>query len=90
MRRTVEEWERELGQQVRGLRRRHGLTQTELAAAANVSVGTIRNLEAGVGSSLSTLVAVARALDRSDWLDGFAPPVTVSPLAMLAERDRRR
>lgn len=87
-RRTLPEWEAELGRQVRALRRRAGLTQAELAERANVSVGTIRNLESGVGSTLSTLIEVARALDRTEWLEMLAPPVRVSPLEMLEARDR--
>lgn len=88
-RRSVDEWEAELGDQVRAVRRRAGLTQAELARAANLSVGTLRNLEQGAGSTLATLVAVARALGRSDWLESFAPRVTVSPLAMLEASERR-
>jgi transcriptional regulator with XRE-family HTH domain len=87
-RRTLPEWEAELGRQVRALRTRAGLTQVELAERANVSVGTIRNLEAGVGSTLSTLIEVARALDRTEWLEMLAPPVRVSPLELLEARER--
>jgi DNA-binding XRE family transcriptional regulator len=89
VRRTLAEWETEIGRQVRVLRKRAGLTQAGLARSANVSVGTIRNLESGAGSTLSTLVAVARALGRTEWLEALAPPVTVSPLELLAARDRR-
>lgn len=88
MRRTVAEWEADIGSQVRTLRRRADMTQQSLARAANVSVGTIRNLESGAGSTLSTLVAVARVLGRGDWLAALAPPVTVSPLALLEARER--
>jgi transcriptional regulator with XRE-family HTH domain len=83
---TSEEWEARLGAQVRRARIAARLDQDTLAAAANVSTGALRRLEHGRGSSLSTLVKVARVLDRQDWLDGFAPEVTVSPLAMLARR----
>jgi len=86
--RTVAEWESDIGRQVRVLRRRVGLTQRELARNANVSVGTVRNLESGTGSSLSTLAAVARALGRTEWLERLAPPVAVSPLELLEQRER--
>lgn len=85
---TVEEIELRIGQQVRALRKRSRLTQSELARDANVSVGTIRNLETGVGSTLTTLVSVTRALGRTDWLDELAPPVSVSPMALLKSTDR--
>ncbi len=87
-RKTIAEWEADLGGQIRTLRRRAEMTQRDLASSANVSVGTIRNLESGAGSTLTTLVSVARVLGRSDWLLALAPPVTVSPLAMLDARNR--
>ncbi len=85
---TSEEWERRLGDQVRRARIAARLDMDALAEAANVSTGALRNLEHGRGSTLSTLVKVARVLDRQDWLEGFAPEVTVSPMAMLARRTR--
>lgn len=89
-RRTLAEWEAEIGHQVRVLRTRSGVTQADLARRANVSVGTIRNLESGVGSTLSTLIEVVRALGRTEWLETLAPPVTVSPLELLDASNRRR
>ena len=88
-RRTLPEWEAEIGQQVRVLRTRSGYTQADLAQRAGVSVGTIRNLESGVGSTLSTLIEVVRALGRTEWLETLAPPVTVSPLELLDASNRR-
>ncbi|MCB0963336.1 MAG: helix-turn-helix transcriptional regulator [Acidimicrobiales bacterium] len=86
MSRTTEEWEAEIGSQVRSLRLRADRTQADVARAANVSVSTLASLEHGEGSSLSTLVSVVRALDRADWLTTLEPPVTVSPLELLARR----
>jgi transcriptional regulator with XRE-family HTH domain len=85
---TSEEWESRLGDQVRRARIAARLGMDGLAEAANVSTGALRNLEHGRGSTLTTLVKVARVLGRQDWLDGFAPEVTVSPMAMLARRTR--
>jgi transcriptional regulator with XRE-family HTH domain len=83
------EWERRLGGDVRRLRQRRRLTQAELANRANVSLSAVKYLEAGNGSSLATVVRVARALDRSDWLASFLPPEPpVSPMAVLRERQR--
>jgi transcriptional regulator with XRE-family HTH domain len=82
--RTTDEWERHIGSQVRRLRLRDNVSQTSLAATANVSESTIKNLEAGRGSSLATLIRVARALGRTDWLDELAAPdPTMSPLERL-------
>ena len=92
MHRTTEEWEAHLGAQIRRARIDGGMTQEDLAANANVSIGTVRNLERGAGSSLTTLIAVARALGRTDWLEAFAPDRGVSPLdlARNASRPRQR
>ena len=85
---TVEEWEVRLGRQVRAARVARGLDQAGLAAQANVALATLSNLERGKGSTLKTLVAVARALGRTDWLENFAPEVTVSPMQMLRAKQR--
>ncbi|MCL4445559.1 MAG: helix-turn-helix domain-containing protein [Actinobacteria bacterium] len=85
---TVEEWERLVGEQVREARIAADLDQERLAALADLSVGALSNLERGKGSSLKTLVAVVRALGRTDWLESLAPPVTVSPMQMLRAKQR--
>lgn len=86
--RTVEEWEREVGAQIRAARIDADLDQESLARIAGVSVGAVRNLERGYGSSLATLIRVVRALDRTDWLEALAPQVAVSPLDTLAQARR--
>ncbi|KJF17386.1 helix-turn-helix transcriptional regulator [Acidithrix ferrooxidans] len=89
--RTIEEWETLVGEQVRAMRIANDLDQTRLAELANVSVGALSNLERGKGSSLKTVVAVVRALDRTDWIEALVPPVTVSPIQMLrAKRNSPR
>ncbi|SMF14126.1 hypothetical protein SAMN02745746_01542 [Pseudogulbenkiania subflava DSM 22618] len=62
---------------------RTGLDQQSLARRASISVGAVKNLESGKGSSLSSLIKVVRALRREDWLKSFAPLITVSPMQML-------
>lgn len=85
---TVEEWEALVGEQVRAARIAADLDQARLAALADISVGALSNLERGKGSSLKTLVAVIRALGRTDWLESLAPAVTVSPMQMLRAKQR--
>ena len=80
---TIEGWEAVIGEQVRAARIAADLDQAGLAAAANISIGALANLERGAGSSLKTVIAVVRALGRTDWLDALAPTVTISPLQML-------
>ena len=85
---TVEEWEAQVGRQIRSARVARGVDQAHLASRANVSLATLSNLERGKGSTLKTLIAVARALGRTDWLESFAPEVTVSPMQMLRAKQR--
>ena len=86
---TTLEWERRMGADARRLRQRSGLTQSEMADRANVSLSTVKYFEAGKGSSLATLVRIARVLDRTDWLASFAPnEPAVSPMSLLRERQR--
>lgn len=86
--RTIAEWEALVGEQVRAVRIASDLDQTRLAELADVSVGALSNLERGRGSSLKTVVAVVRALERTDWLEALAPPVTVSPIQMLRAKQK--
>ncbi len=85
-RRSTDEWEAAIGAQVRAARIAANLGQSELAARADISLGAVKNLEAGKGSSLKTLVRAVRALGRTDWLESLTPPITVSPLAMLSSK----
>jgi transcriptional regulator with XRE-family HTH domain len=88
MARTTDEWEARLGEQVRAERLRRGIDQASLAREANVSTASLSALENGVGSRLSTLIKVARALGRESWLEELAPLSEISPLAMLRDRGR--
>ena len=80
---ATEDWESRIGEQFRSLRLAAGLDQRSLADAAAVSVGAIRNLERGAGSTLRTLVRVTRVLGREDWLATLAPTASVSPIDVL-------
>lgn len=86
---TTAEWEQRIGDDVRRLRLRHRLTQAELAQRANISLSAVKYLEKGRGSSLATLIRIARVFGRTDWLASFAPTEpAVSPIAMLRENQR--
>jgi transcriptional regulator with XRE-family HTH domain len=86
----VEDLERQLGQRVRALRLSARLTQQELADQANVSIGALKHLESGAGSTTTTLVKVLRALGQQDWIATLGPgPEPFNPLDLLAERRRK-
>jgi transcriptional regulator with XRE-family HTH domain len=87
---TTSEWEQRIGTDVRRLRFTLELTQAELAERANVSLSSLKRLEAGLGSTLSTVIRVARALGRDRWLAELAPPTpSISPMALLREAQRK-
>lgn len=82
---TVDELEVRLGERIRSLRLAQNIDQATVAERAGVGLRTVKNLEAGRGSSTATLVSVVRALGRLDWLDALAPQVAVSPLRLLTQ-----
>jgi len=87
---SVDGWEVRIGDQVRAVRIAALMAQDELAERANISTGALRALERGTGSSLKTLIRVARVLDRTDWLDSFDPRGDgPSPIELLRERRRQ-
>jgi transcriptional regulator with XRE-family HTH domain len=83
MARRRQELEVELGEGLRSLRIDHRLTQEELAERANVSLGALKNLENGRGSTTGTLVRVAHALGHDEWLRALAPATTFNPLDLV-------
>lgn len=87
---TLEEWELELGAQMRALRLRANLDQVSLARRAGIGLTAVKNLESGKGATLKTLIKTLRALDRTDWLASLAPQVSISPLQMLKTKPARQ
>lgn len=87
---TTEEWEVALGRQLRDLRLRQNVDQRQFAEQAGVALNVVKNLEAGKGATVKSLVKVLRVLDRIEWLDSLAPAVSISPLQMLKSRPSRQ
>ena len=82
--------EAEIGRQLRSLRLRQDLDQRTLAERAGVALNVVKNLEAGKGSTVSSLIRVLRALGRADWLSSLSPTVSISPMQMLKVKPVRR
>lgn len=72
-----------LGERLRTLRLSQALTQATVADRAGLSLRALRELEAGRGSTVLTLVRVLKALGAEHDLETVAPHPTISPMAML-------
>jgi len=82
----------EIGDRIRRYRLQQNLMQENLARKAGVSLRTVRNLEGGADVRLSTVIAILRALGRTDAVDAFLPRPRVSPMELLESggKERRR
>jgi transcriptional regulator with XRE-family HTH domain len=89
---SLDELQTAFGKQLQQMRISKSLDQVTTAEKAGISERALRNLEAGRGSSVETLIRVLKALDSLDGLRLLAPKVSVSPLALLrnAGAARRR
>jgi len=87
---STEDFERSLGEQVRALRIAAGHDQATLASLAGLSLGAVKNLEQGNGSTLRTIIRAVRALGKEEWLNSLAPRISVSPLDVLRNRREPR
>ena len=86
---TLDELEIDLGEKLKRLRLNKNWDQKTLAARAGVSVRALRNIEAGQGSTVKTLLSVVRALGRESWLQTVAPVATVNPLTLTSRASKR-
>ena len=81
---------REIGARLRAYRLQRNLAQADLATRAGVNRTTIRDIEAGKDSQLSTLVKLLRALGRLEDIDAFLPRPSVSPIQLMKSRGKPR
>jgi transcriptional regulator with XRE-family HTH domain len=79
--------EQELGTRLKNRRLDLNLSQEEVAKRSGLARRTITAIEHGEGSTLSTLIALLRALDSLDTLEGFLPDPGISPMAMITLKD---
>jgi len=82
--------EAELGKRLKRRRVELGLNQSELAERAGLGRRTITAIENGHGSSLSTLIAVLRALGGLQELAELLPPPELSPIAITSHKVQER
>ena len=80
----------EMGARLRAYRLQRNLAQSDLATSAGVNRTTIRDIEAGKDSQLSTLVKLLRALGKLEDIDAFLPKPSVSPIQLMKSQGKPR
>ena len=76
--------EKTIGETIRRLRIKKGLPLEEVAARASLSPISVRALELGRGSTLSTMLKVLKAIDEVDFiLDWVEKSNEISPIQAL-------
>ncbi len=80
---SIRELQASLGQQLQTLRISKNLDQRTTSEKAGISEKALRNLEAGRGSTVESLLRVLKALDSLQGLEMLAPKPSVNPLALL-------
>ena len=88
--RSIPELQALLGEQLQQLRISKNLNQIETAEKAGLSEKALRNLEAGRGSTVESLLRVLKALDSLEGLQLIAPKPSISPLALMRYSKQRR
>ena len=88
--RSIPELQTLLGEQLQQLRISKNLNQIETAEKAGLSEKALRNLEAGHGSTVESLLRVLKALDSLEGLRLIAPRPSISPLALMRYSKSRR
>lgn len=87
---TTENWLQRMGESIRALRLDANTTQADLSRQAGVSESALKNLEAGRGATLTTLINVLRALRREGWLDTLRPAPVINPLLVARDGSHRQ
>ncbi len=81
---------REIGHRLKCERLNHNLTHKELAKKSSISIRTIKNIEDGKNTSITTLIEIFRALDILENFNSFLPSSDVSPVQLSTLQGSRR
>ncbi|HHU26665.1 MAG TPA: helix-turn-helix transcriptional regulator [Bacteroidales bacterium] len=79
-----------IGEKLRQIRLEQNITQKELAERAGVSLSSVASVEKGNSVSLSTLIAILRALHALHLLDAFFHEPEISPIAYAQMMDGKK
>jgi transcriptional regulator with XRE-family HTH domain len=80
---SIAELQSILGERLQSLRLSKNLDQRTTAEKAGISEKALRNLEAGRGSTVESLLRVLKALDSLAGIELLVPKPSVDPLALL-------
>jgi transcriptional regulator with XRE-family HTH domain len=80
----------ELGRRLARIRKQQGYSQDTLAQAAGMGVATLRRIEAGQDSQLSSWLKLLKALGMSESIDALIPENFRSPMAEVLGGKKRR
>lgn len=62
---SEEELKKKFGKRLKGLRKKHKLSQSELSALTNIDKGSLQRIERGYNSTLKTFRKLANAFEIS-------------------------
>lgn len=77
----------EIGHRLAALRGE--MNQAEAAAKAGIARPTVSRAENGDNPTLDTIIRLLRVYGRLDVLEGFIPPIDLSPMRLLRDREDR-
>lgn len=80
----------ELGVRLARIRKQQGYSQERLADAAGIGVATLRRIEDGQDSQLSSWLKLLKALEMSAAIDALVPEDFRSPMAEVLATGRKR
>lgn len=84
----VERITSDLGERIKRARLEANITQSDLAARADLSINAIKNAEKG-NSTLESIVRILMALNIADQLESFIPERPISPI-QVSDHSKRK
>ncbi len=81
---------KEIGRRLKCERLNTNLTHKELAKISSISIRTIKNVEDGKNTSITTLIEIFRALNILENFESFLPSSDVSPVQLATLKGERR
>jgi len=81
---------KELSGRIKQIRIDRGITQTELAGQANVSLSTVVRLEAGSSVQMDSFIRIMRALRLLEKFNVLIPEQELHPVELLRSRMKKK